>query len=265
MPSLDNLIHVNSEARRLDNILSDPFLRTLFSGIFKEHNLDMTNILNPLEVDTLLDYGVTTYKLCPTVASAIGLEAIRLAQVIFCAANDHNPYTTPKPLTYSIQTETLLSIDMTEPPILYHRAVFDSLSSPFESYKELWLAVQHSYMLLRETQAWIVEALKRSLAHGLTSKFSWGSYWGIPWDVFVGRIGYIVDCGARCHTSTSLSGLLTSEPEYPNIECEGALVLHPTESNNARALKESANKILKGDADTFESLVTKISTLTFSN
>lgn len=105
----------NPALRDLEAVLLDPFLRSIFYGAVGSTMLDFKP--SRLDINTHLNFGVTSYSLDPAVASALWLGLKKLAQIIHCAGNDYNPFTTLQPLPITIPTEKLCSAGLSPPLI----------------------------------------------------------------------------------------------------------------------------------------------------
>ncbi|KAF8060239.1 hypothetical protein FPV67DRAFT_1453355 [Lyophyllum atratum] len=222
----------NPTTRELERVVNSPFLKTLFHGAIGSFLIDYA--FTPLDIVTTVDYGVTHYSLEPQIATALWSTLTKLAQVIQCAAWDHNPFESAEPLPVSISLDKLHSIDLAPPilPLVLASPERNPLLDPFEcvyDVKHRLILVQHITMYYVR---WLAQGVERSLKQGLDCQWNWGAYWGLSWEEFV------------AHVEEPKSIVRVPLPAYNAAAVDNslALILHPTLSSAAIR----ANEVLHG-------------------
>lgn len=235
----------NPAFRAVESVLADPFLRALFQGAIGSLILDYRP--SRLDIVPHLRSGVTTYLLDPQVAHSLWLSIRKIAQIINCAGNDYNPFTTIQPLLISIPPARLRAADLVSPLISL------SLAFPFvnpllvecDSVDDVYNRVTMVRHIANYYVRWMACGILKSVEQGLGAAWNWGSYWGMTWEDFLGRLGV--------HGPTKPLG------ELPNgvVDYNGAavnnslaLILHPTLSSAALALRRRADAVVSGDIPT---------------
>ncbi|KAF8062361.1 hypothetical protein FPV67DRAFT_1452218 [Lyophyllum atratum] len=234
MPAMSKALTfvANPTTRDLERVINSPFLKTLFQGAIGSFLIDYA--FSPLDVVTTLEYGVTRYSLDPQMAATLWSTIPKLAQVIHCAAWEHNPFASAEPLPTSLPFDKLRSIDLPAPIISLVLAspqrnpLLDSFDSAYDLKHRITL-VQHIAMYYIR---WLAMGVERSIKQGLESKWSWGSYWGLSWEEFI------------AHIEEPKPIVRVPLPAYDHSAVDNslALILHPTLSSTAIR----ANQVLRG-------------------
>ncbi|RDB20174.1 hypothetical protein Hypma_012727 [Hypsizygus marmoreus] len=222
--------------RRLENVLHDSTLKTLFHGVINPSILTLR--LSRFDINARLDYGTTIYSVDPTAAAALWNSVKKIAQVIHCAAYDINPYTSNRPLPPTLPLDHLASLGLRAPScsialsVKSGQAPLGMTATNCDVLYDLIAAFQQMATYYLE---WLARAIETSLAQGLRSRWNWGAYWGINWEEFMDRAqGRIND--------EAIEGIARIEA----IDNSHALILHPTHSRTARRARRRAPLILNG-------------------
>ncbi|KDR68034.1 hypothetical protein GALMADRAFT_146764 [Galerina marginata CBS 339.88] len=228
-PSSSNAVAVrpHSSINLLKVVLQDPYLTTIFFGAINSRVTEYN--ISPLDVTVDLDLGVTSFLLDERLADSAWLAVVKLAQIVQCAGNQHNPYDLKgAPLPLTIPDAAFRSID-TEPillPITLLTPTVNPLRQKYSSYQ----ALLDQFALVQKTVlahiAWMAIAIHRSLAQGPRSLWSWGSYFGIGWGEFLERVSGVHDV----HSVRTPMPTIEEPYDLTSIENRVALVLHPTMS-----------------------------------
>ncbi|KAG6914070.1 hypothetical protein DXG01_002589 [Tephrocybe rancida] len=212
-----------STLRELELAIKDTFLKILFRGSIGTSLLDYEFSL--IDVVTHLDYGITSYTLDKLVADALWLVLRKIAQVVHCAAWQHNPYESRKPLPSFIPTYQLSALGVTAPLIslVLANPVANPLLEAFSSVKALRERVQLVKQAAFRFIGWIGNAITLSIEIGAGATWNWGAYWGLTWEEFLGRIEGVKKEGDQ------LAGTETCAIDDNPL----AVILHPTHSSTA--------------------------------
>ncbi|KAF8071498.1 hypothetical protein FPV67DRAFT_1665537 [Lyophyllum atratum] len=219
--------------RELERVLGSPFIKTLYHGAVGTLLFDYS--FSPLDIVPVIEYGVTTYALEPKLATTLWMTLKKLAQIIHCAAWDHNPFASAEPLPLSLPLDKLSSINLPAPLISLILAspernpLLDAFPSIYDVKHRIAL-VQH---IATYYVRWLAAAVERSIKMGADSCWSWGAYWGLSWEEFLAHY--------ENHTAVVRVPLPTYDPAA--VDNSLALILHPTASTVAIR----ANKVLRGD------------------
>lgn len=235
----------NASLRELEVLLADPFLRTLFQGAIGSFVLDYKP--SQLDVVTHLRYGVTTYSLDPLIADALYLALKKIGQIIHCAGNDFNPFTTLQPLPLSIPPSRLTEANLSTPLISLVLAFpgANPLLAECNSVNEVFHHVTVVRHIANYYVRWMARGIQTSIEQGVNAKWNWGIYWGMSWEDFMAQLGMPV-------TTSFLGELPSGVLEYDDLLVNNslALILHPTISRAALIMKDRAAAILAGDIPT---------------
>ena len=221
MPALALILAPQSGPARLDAILGDPFLRSIFQGALNarviDYKISFTDITAHLNGEAR-----TTYTLDADIASSLFSVFKKLTQVITCAGNNFNPNIDIIPLPSQLPKDAVASLGMTDPvsswgtlntsinPLALE---FDSVASIFKVFKKLQDIANFLF-------GWIAEAVKISVLQGQGSKWNFGSYFGLSFEEFLDRIQPVVQGNPYW---SALSGLIHS---YDAIAAKKGVTYH---------------------------------------
>jgi hypothetical protein len=219
-----------------------PILACLFQGAIGSLVLDYKP--SKLDIVTHLQYGVTTYSLDPQVAAALWLAIRKIAQIILCAGNSYNPFTTQQPLPTSIPPTRLCAANLAQPLIMM--AVAYPYSNPLlikcNTIDEVFGHVNIICHITTYYMRWMAQGIQTSISQGVDTDWNWGSYWGMSWLNFVDHLGMPIP-------PKPLAAFPEGVTNYNNKALNNflALILHPMLSTAALALKEHAHAIVAGE------------------
>ncbi|KAF8073445.1 hypothetical protein FPV67DRAFT_1666212 [Lyophyllum atratum] len=225
--------------RELEATIRDPFLKTLFQGTIGSSIYNYR--YNPIDIINHLDLGVTTYSLDRQIATSLWLVLKKLAQVIHCAALNHNPFETNRPLPLTIPIAQLRALRVSAPHISLVLAFPDQnpLSDRFSTIEELRDRIELVQHIAAYYVRWIGRGIQRSVEKGVGSTWNWGAMWGMGWLEFLGRLetpGLVREAGM---------------PEYDGHAVDNSLsvILHPSRSFAAaysQAMATRTDDIMNG-------------------
>jgi hypothetical protein len=177
---------LTSPIANLEAMLSDPLLRILFRSELKGAVINYE--FSPTDIIFSPDQLHYRFTLKEAVSDALWGNLKKIAQVIFCAANRHNPFISGPDLRFLIPYGPLEEIGLENPSIIIILAFGrNPLKLGFDSMDTIHYQVQMvksigSYYIL-----WISEAIRLSLNRGYLTRWSWGAYFGIEMREFVKR------------------------------------------------------------------------------
>ncbi|KAG6904341.1 hypothetical protein DXG01_010835 [Tephrocybe rancida] len=217
---------VPSTLCELELIIKNTFLKILFCGSIGTSLLDYQFSL--IDVITHLDYGITSYTLDKLVADALWLVLRKIAQVVHCAAWQHNPYESRKPLPSFIPTYQLLALSITAPLIslVLANPIANPLLQVFSSIKALCKHVQLVQQAAFCCIRWIGSMITCSIEIEDKSTWNWGTYWGLTWEEFLGRIEAVKEEAIKEESHPAMEARIIED----NLL---AVILHPTLSSTA--------------------------------
>ena len=160
MPTLALILAPQSGPARLDAILSDPFLRSLFQGALNTHILDYKISLSDITAH-LNDNARTTYTLDSDIAGSLSSCFKKAIQVITCAGNNFNPNIDIMPLPFHLPKDAVTSLRMPDPVISW-----GALSSAVNPLSLEFYSVANIFKMFKKLQdignflfGWIAEAI----------------------------------------------------------------------------------------------------------
>lgn len=247
MPSAISTLSRTSNVafRGLEETLADPFLRALFQGAIGNLVLDYKP--SPLDVVPHLRSGVTTYSLDPQVANSLWVSIRKIAQIIHCAGNNYNPFTTRQPLPITIPPARLRAIQLSSP--LISMALAFPFNNPLLIECDTIDDILNRVIIIRHIAnyyvRWMARGIKTSVEQGVGAAWNWGCYWGMTWSDFLDRLGVPVPI-------KPLGGLPEGVLDYDGAAIDNSLtlILHPSLSSAAITIRERANAIVAGDIPT---------------
>lgn len=189
MPALALILAPQSGPARLDAVLSDPFLRSIFQGALNARVLDykisFTDITAHLNNDAR-----TTYTLDSDIAGSLFSIFKKLIQIITCAGNNFNPNVDIMPLPSNLPDDAVTSLGMPDPVVSWGTlaASVNPLSLEFYSVGNIFKMFKKLQDIANFLFGWIAEAIKASVLQGQSSKWNFGSYFGLTFEDFLGRI-----------------------------------------------------------------------------
>lgn len=193
IPTLALILAPQSGPARLDAILGDPFLRSIFQGALNtrvlDYQLSLIDITAHLNDDTR-----TTYTLDSDLAGSLFSIFKKLIQVINCAGNNFNPNVDIVSLPLDLPKDAIASLGMPEPITSW-----GTLSTSVNPLALEFYSVANIFKMFKKLQSianflfgWIAEAVKVSVLQGQGSRWNFGSYFGLTFEEFLGRIHPIV-------------------------------------------------------------------------
>ncbi|KAG6905365.1 hypothetical protein DXG01_003203 [Tephrocybe rancida] len=147
---------------------------------------------------------------------------------VHCAAWQHNPYKSCKPLPSFIPTYQLLALSVTAPLIslILANPVANPLLEVFSSIKALHEHVQLIQQAAFHFIGWVGGAITRSIKIRDKSTWNWGAYWGLTWEEFLGRIKAVKEEGVKEESHLAMEACVIKDNPL-------AVILHPTLSSTA--------------------------------
>jgi len=213
MPTLALILAPQSGPTRLDAILGDPFLHSIFQGTLNAQVIDYK--ISFIDITAHLNGDAhTTYTLDPDVASSLFSLFKKLIQVITCAGNNFNPNIDIISLPSKLPDNAVTSWGTLTSSINPLTLEFDSVSNIFKMFRKLQDIANFLF-------GWIVEVVKISILQGQGSRWNFGSYFGLSFKGFLDRIHPVV-CG-NLYWST-LSGLVQC---YDATAAKKGVLCHP--------------------------------------
>jgi len=206
MPTLTLILTPQSGPARLDAVLGNPFLHSIFQGALNSHILDYRISLTDIMAH-LNNNAHTTYTLDSDIAGSLFSVFKKLIQVITCAGNNFNPNINIIPLPSDLPKDAVASLSMPELVTSW-----GALSTSVNPLALEFYSITNIFKMFRKLQdianflfGWIAEAVKVSVSQGQNSKWNFGSYFGLTFKDFFDRI----QCITQGHPYWSaLSGLV---------------------------------------------------------
>ena len=193
MPTLALILAPQSGPARLDAILGDPFLRSMFQGALNTRVLDYQLSLVDITAH-LNDDARTTYTLDSDLAGSLFSTFKKLIQVINCAGNNFNPNVGIVSLPLNLPKDAVTSLNMPDPVTSW-----GTLSSSINPLALEFCSVANIFKMFKKLQkianflfGWIAEAIRISVLQGQGSRWNFGSYFGLTFEDFLSRIYPVV-------------------------------------------------------------------------
>ena len=193
MPTLALILTPQSGPARLDAILGDPFLHSMFQGTLNTCVLDYQLSLVNITVH-LNDGARTTYTLDSDLAGSLFSIFKKLIQVINCAGNTFNPNVGILSLHLNLPKDAVTSLNMPDPVISW-----GTLSSSINPLTLEFCSITNIFKMFKKLQkitdflfGWIAEAIRISVLQGQGSRWNFGSYFGLTFEDFLSRIYLVV-------------------------------------------------------------------------
>lgn len=193
MPTLALILAPQSGPARLDAVLGDPFLRSVFQGALNAHVLDYKISLTDITAH-LNNNARTTYTLDSDIAGSLFSVFKKLIQVITCAGNNFNPNIDVIPLPPNLPKGAVASLGIADPVTSW-----GVLSTSVNPLALEFYSVANIFKMFRKLQdianflfGWIAEAIKISVVQGQTSRWNFGSYFGLTFEQFLDHIRPVV-------------------------------------------------------------------------
>lgn len=206
MPALALILAPQSGPARLEAILGDPFLRSIFQGALNAHVLDYKISLTDITAH-LNDNARTTYTLDSDIAGSLFSIFKKLIQVITCAGNNFNPNSDIMPLPVDLPKDAVASLGM--PDLV---TSWGALSSTVNPLALEFCSVANILKMFKRLQdianflfGWIAEAIRISVLQGESSKWNFGSYFGLTYEEFLDHIRPVIQGNPYW---SALSGLI---------------------------------------------------------
>jgi hypothetical protein len=193
MPTLALILAPQSGPARLDAILADPFLRSLFQGTLNARALEYKISLSDITAH-LNDDANTTYTLDTDIAGSLFSTFKKLIQVITCAANNFNPNIDIISLPSNLPKGAVASLGMPDPVTSWGAlsTSINPLTLEFHSVANIFKMFKKLQDIANFLFGWIAEAVKTSVLQGEGSRWNFGSYFGLTFEEFIARILPIV-------------------------------------------------------------------------
>lgn len=189
MPTLALILAPQSGPARLDAILGDPFLRSLFQSALNTRVLDYQPSLIDITAH-LNDNTRTTYTLDSDLAGSLFSVFKKLIQIINCAGNNFNPNIDIVPLPLNLPKNAVASLAMPDPVTSWGAlsASVNPLALEFYSVANIFKMFKKLQSIANFLFGWIAEVIKASVVQGQSSRWNFGSYFGLTFEEFFDRI-----------------------------------------------------------------------------
>jgi len=170
----------------VETVVADPLIKSLI------HATMMGPIFwyRPKHTDIVPDFrlGQFGYRLHDHIANDIWVDLQRLAFIIHCAANDHNPFINRSPVSIDIPYAALDEISL-EMPAISLCLVYQG--NPLHDLMESGERVIERAQVLKTIgfyfMNWMAEAIRRSIKKGTSSYWNFGAFWGMSKAEFMER------------------------------------------------------------------------------
>lgn len=188
MPTLALILAPQSGSAR------DPFLRSIFHSALNacvlDYKISFTDITVHLNKDAR-----TTYTLDCDIAGSLFSIFKKLIQIITCASNNFNPNIDIMPLPSDLPNNTITSLGMPDPIVSWGTLTMsvNLLSLEFYSVSNIFKMFKKLQDITNFLFGWIAEAIKASVLQGESSKWNFGSYFGLTFEEFISRIRPVAD------------------------------------------------------------------------
>jgi len=189
MPTLALILAPQSRLARLEAILGDPFLCSIFHSALNARALNYKISFTDITVHLNKD-ARTTYTLDSNIAGSLFSIFKKLIQIITCASNNFNPNIDIMPLPSGLPNDTVTSLRMPNPIVSWGTltASINPLSLEFYSIGNIFKMFKKLQDIANFLFGWIAEAIKASVLQGESSKWNFGSYFRLTFEEFIGRI-----------------------------------------------------------------------------
>jgi len=192
MPTLALILAPQSGLARLEAILGNPFLHSIFHSALNARALDYKISFTDITVHLNKDMH-TTYTLNSDIAGSLFSIFKKLIQIITCAGNNFNPNINILPLPSGLPNDAITSLRMPDPIVSWGTlaASVNLLSLEFYSVGNIFKMFKKLQDITNFIFGWIAEAIKASALQGESSKWNFGSYFGLTFEEFIGRIALL--------------------------------------------------------------------------